>query len=241
MVSPSNPYLLESLNPDGFLALRQEGEPYLAPEDFLCEYANPAAEALLEEHLPGKRLFATRPELARVGLAWGQVLATGAAHTCVLETMHGPVTRQVRARAARVEKGLLVVWLSDVTETERFVRDTADFEERMLSFVECMPDPFFALDEECRFFYVNRATERLLGKRRQALMGRLLAQEYLEVPGSRIHAQVRRVLTTSLPVDSEEHFHGRTFQATAVPMDRGVLVYLRDVTDLKRVREHGHG
>ncbi|OJH37256.1 PAS domain-containing protein [Cystobacter ferrugineus] len=241
MVSPSSPYILEALNLDGFLALRQEGEPHLAPEDFLCEYANPAAEALLEEHLPGKRLFATRPELTPAGLAWGQVLTTGAAHTCVLETRRGPVTRQVRARAARVEQGLLAVWLTDVTETERFVRETADFEERMLAFVECMPDPFFALDGECRFFYVNGATERLLGKRRQALMGRTLAQEYVEGPGSRMRAQVRQVLTTSLPVDFEEGFHGRAFQATAVPMDSGVLVYLRDVTDLKRVRERVHG
>jgi PAS domain S-box-containing protein len=241
MVSPSSPYLLESLNPDGFLALRQEGEPHPDPEDFLCEYANPAAEALLEEHLPGKRLFAARPELARAGLAWGQVLATGVAHTCLLETRHGPVTRQVRARAARVDKGLLAVWLTDVTETERFVRETADFEERMLAFVECMPDPFFALDGQCRFFYVNGATERLLGKRRQALMGHTLAQEYLEETGSRMRAQVRRVLTTSLSVDFEEHFHGRTFQAAAVPMGSGVLVYLRDVTSLKPVRTLGNG
>jgi PAS domain S-box-containing protein len=195
----------------------------------------------LEQHLPGKHLFATRPELARAGLAWGQVLATGVAHTCVLETNCGPVTRQVRARAARLDNGLLAVWLSDVTETERFVRETADFEERMLAFVECMPDPFFALDGECRFFYVNGTTERLLGKRRQALMGRTLAQEYFEGPGSRMRAQVRQVLTTSLPVDFEEHFHDRTFQATAVPVDSGVLVYLRDVTDLKRGRERGHG
>jgi PAS domain S-box-containing protein len=237
MVSPTSRYTLESLNSDGFLALRQDPGAPPDTEDFLCEYANPAAEALLAEPLLGRRLFTARPELALAGMAWGQVLSTGVAHTCILEVKRGPVTRQVRARAARVEQGLLAVWLSDVTESERFVRETADFEERMLAFVECMPDPFLALDGRQRFFYVNGAAERMLGKRRQALMGRSLSEEYPEGPGSRLRAQVRHVLTRGLPVDFEERLHTRAFQATAVPMDQGVLVYLRDATAHQQVTD----
>ncbi|MET0401177.1 MAG: PAS domain-containing protein, partial [Cystobacter sp.] len=228
--SPHPRYALEAINQEGFLALRQDETTPPQAEDFLCEYANPAAEALLKGAVTGKPLFITHPELALAGIAWGQVMASGQAHTCVLELKRGAMARQVRARAVRVETGLMAVWLSDVTENERFVRETADFEERMLAFVECMPDPFFAMDEQGRLFYVNGAGERLLGKRRQALMGRPLFQEYTEGPGSRLRTQVRHVMSTSLPVEFEEHFNTRTFQATVVPLGQGVLVYLHDVT-----------
>ena len=47
-MSPRSPYALEHLNPDAFLALRLEETTAPGRRDFLCEYANPAAEALLE-------------------------------------------------------------------------------------------------------------------------------------------------------------------------------------------------
>jgi PAS domain S-box-containing protein len=237
MHPPSSRYAFEALNPEGFLALRPEGGAPGAPEDFVCEYANPASETLLEENLTGRRLLVRRPELAEVVGAWGQVLATGATGTRMLALGRGLATRRMLARAVRVEDGLLAVWLSDVTDTERFVSETAAFEERMLSFMECMPDPFLALDRQCRFFYVNRAAERLLGKRRQALAGRNLWQEYAEEPGSVLRAQVQRALATGAPVDFEERFNALHLEGTAVPSESGVLVYLRDMTAHHRASE----
>ncbi|HEX8437414.1 PAS domain-containing protein [Archangium sp.] len=230
MFPPSSRYALEAINPDGFLALRPEGGTEAAPADFVCEYANPASETLLEENLTGRRMLVRRPELVEAVEAWGQVLATGAPGTRMLSLGRGLGARRILARSARVEDGLLAVWLSDVTDTERFVSETAAFEERMLSFMECMPDPFLALDRQCRFFYVNRAAERLLGKRRQLLAGRNLWQEYAEEPGSVLRVQVQRALATGAPVDFEERYNFLHLEGTAVPTESGVLVYLRDVT-----------
>ncbi|WP_257455009.1 PAS domain-containing protein [Archangium lipolyticum] len=237
MFPPSSRYAIEAINPDGFLALRPEGGVEGAPEDFLCEYANPASEALLEENLIGRRLLARRPELVEAVKTWGQVLATGVTGTHLLALGRGLDARRVMARAARVEEGLLAVWLSDVTDTERFVSETAAFEEKVLSFMECMPDPFLAFDRQCRFVYVNRAAERLLGKRRQLLVGRNLWQEYAEEPGSMLRSQVQRALATGAPVDFEERFNGLHLEVTAVPSDSGVLVYLRDVTSHHRTSD----
>jgi PAS domain S-box-containing protein len=237
MHPPSSRYAFEALNPDGFLALRPEGGAPTAPEDFVCEYANPASEALFEENLTGQPLLVRRPELAEVMGSWGRVLATGATGTGMLAVGRGLAARRVLARAVRVEDGLLAVWLSDVTDTERFVSETAAFEERMLSFMECMPEPFLALDRQCRFFYVNRAAERLLGKRRQALLGRNLWQEYAEEPGSVLRFHVQRALATGAPVDFEECFNSLHLEGTAVPSESGVLVYLRDMTAHHRASE----
>ncbi|PTL81800.1 PAS domain-containing protein [Vitiosangium sp. GDMCC 1.1324] len=237
MHPPSSRYALEALNPDGFLALRPVGGTEAALEDFVCEYANPAAEVLLEENLTGRRLLVRRPELVEVVGAWSQVLATGAPGTHLVALGRGLAARRMMARSVRVEDGLLAVWVSDVTDTERFVSETAAFEERMLSFVECMPDPFLALDRQCRFIYVNRASERLLGKRRQLLVGRSLWQEYAEEPGSVLRTQVQRALATGAPVDFEERFNTLYLEGTAVPSDSGVLVYLHDATANHRTSE----
>ncbi|QRN96010.1 PAS domain-containing protein [Archangium violaceum] len=237
MFPPSSRYALEAINPDGFLALRPEGGVEGAPEDFLCEYANPASEALLEENLNGRRLLVRRPELVEAVKAWGQVLATGVTGTHLFSLGRGLDARRMMARAARVEDGLLAVWLSDVTDTERFVSETAAFEEKVLSFMECMPDPFLAFDRQCRFIYVNRAAERLLGKRRQLLVGRSLWQEYPEEPGSVLRPQVQRALATGAPVDFEERFNGLHLEVTAVPSDSGVLVYLHDATSHHRASD----
>src|SRR6218665_3739274 len=105
MSPPCSRYALEEFNPDAFLALRLEATG--DAEDFLCEYANPAVEALLEENPLGRRLRSRWPELAEGLTAWGQVLATGEPHTRVLLMRRGSVTRRVLARAARVEAGLL--------------------------------------------------------------------------------------------------------------------------------------
>ncbi|ATB30958.1 PAS domain-containing protein [Melittangium boletus] len=232
MFPPRGLYALEAFNPDAFLALRLEATG--DSEDFLCEYANPAVEALLEENPLGRRLRSRWPELAEGLSAWSQVLATGEPHTRVLLMRRGSGTRRVLARAARVEAGLLAVWLADVTDTERFVSETAAFEERMLSFVECMPTPFLALDPRCRFVYVNRAAEQLLGKRRQALMGRTLEQESTGSPSSALGTQIRRVLTSGTPVAFEERFHSRWWEVTVAPTVDGLLVYLHDITAHRR-------
>jgi PAS domain S-box-containing protein len=237
MSPPSSRYAFETHNPDGFLALRlKEGEEG-APADLSCEYANPAAEALLEENLTGQGLVARRPDLTEAVGSWCQVLATGTPGMRMLALGRGMGARRVMARAVRVEDGLLAVWLSDVTDTERFVSETAVFEERMLSFLECMPDPFIALDRQCRFVYVNREAERLLGKRRKALVGRNLWQEYAEEPGSALRTQVQGALATGAPRDFEERYNSLHLEVTVVPTDGGVLVYLHDATAHHRALE----
>lgn len=229
MSPPRHAYALEQLNPEAFVALRLEATgPHAG--DFLCEYANPAAQALLEENPVGLRLLGARPELAGGRSDWRQVLLTGVPLTRVLPLHRGAGTRRVLTRAARVEEALLAVWLVDVTDTERFMSETAAFEERMLSFVEAMPAPFLALDPHLRFTYVNAAAESWLGKGRQALIGRPLEQEYAGAPGSTLSPQVRRVLTTGQPTRFAERSPSRCWEVTVSPGDSGVLIYLHDIT-----------
>jgi PAS domain S-box-containing protein len=237
MFPPSSRYALEALNPDGFLALRPSRQAEGTWADFLCEYANPAAEALLGDSLLGRPLLARWPELAEARATWLRTLDSGAPGTLLLPLGSGAGTRTLRARTARVEEGLLAVWLSDVTEAERLAGEAAVLEERMRSFVECLPSAFLALDRQCRIVYANRESERLLSQRRHALLGRSLWEVYPEPPRSVMRAQVQQALATGAPVDFEEHSPAHHLEVTVVPGGPGLLLYLHDITARYRGEE----
>jgi PAS domain S-box-containing protein len=238
MVSSSR-YALEALNPDGFLALRSDGGSTEAPSDFLCDYANPAAEALLGSGLSGQPLLAGRPALAGMRAPWTAALVTGERTEHAFSWGEGEAARQVRARAVRTEDGRLAVWLADITEEARFVVEAEAFEERMGAYVECMPDAFLALDAGFRVRHVNRAAEKLLGINRDELLGRVLWDAYAEEPESTLRRQLQRALSTGRTVEFEEHLvtpqlHCRV---TAVPAAGGLQVYVADITSRRRTED----
>ncbi|NMO19190.1 PAS domain-containing protein [Pyxidicoccus fallax] len=239
MDSSANRYTLEALNPDGFLALRPRGERAAAPDDFLCDYANPAAEALLGPGLAGQPLLAGRPALAGMLAPWSTTVSTGERTEHAFSWGEGEAARQVRARAVRMEDGRLAVWLADITEEARFVVDAEAFEERMSAYVECMPDAFLALDGGFRVRHANRAAEKLLGFSRDELLGRSLWDAYAEGPESTLRRQLQRALSTGRTVEFEECLatHQVHLRATAVPASGGLLVYLADITQRRRTED----
>ncbi|MBZ4415297.1 PAS domain-containing protein [Myxococcus sp. RHSTA-1-4] len=236
MDSTPSRFTLEALNPDGFLALRPLGGSAEAPGDFLCDYANPAAEMLLGPGLTGQPLLATRPALAGMHAPWTATMATGQRTEHAFSWGGGEAARQMRARAARMEDGRLAVWLADITEEARFVVEAEAFEERMSAYVECMPDAFLALDGGFRVRHANRAAEKLLGQSREELLGRVLWDAYGDEPESALRRQLQRALSTGRTVEFEEclstpQLH---FRVTAVPSPGGLLVYLADITQRRR-------
>ena len=235
----SSRYALEALNPDGFLTLRPDGGSTEAPTDFLCDYANPAAEALLGPGLNGLPLFASRPALAGMLAPWMATLVTGERTEHAFCWGEGEASLQVRARAVRTEDGRLAVWLTDITEEARFVMEADAFEERMSAYVECMPDAFLALDTGFRVRHANRAAEKLLGFSRDELLGRMLWDAYLEEPESTLRRQLQRALSTGRTVEFEECLVTTQLycRVTAVPASSGLLVYLTDITARRRTED----
>jgi PAS domain S-box-containing protein len=236
MVSRPSRYALEALNPDGFLALRPLADSAEAPDDFLCDYANPAAEALLGTGLAGQPLLAGRPALSGLRAPLAATLATGERAEHLFRWGEDEAARQVRARAARMEDGRLAVWLADITEEARFMVEAEALEERMNAYVESMPDAFLALDAGFRVRHANRAAERLLGFSRDELLGRMLWDTCAEEPESMLRRQFQRALSTGRTVEFEECLatHQLHLRVTAVPTSGGLLVYLADITLRRR-------
>jgi PAS domain S-box-containing protein len=93
-----------------------------------------------------------------------------------------------------------------------------------------------ALDGEGRFTYVNVAAERLLGRGREELLGRVLFDALPELAASMFYTDLHRALLEREPVEAEEFFAplGRWLVSRVRPIDGGLHVYFADVTDLRR-------
>ena len=101
--------------------------------------------------------------------------------------------------------------------------------------VDRLTDPFFALDADWRFTYVNDAAERLLECSRSALIGRVMWDEFPETVETQFSDGFYRAMDRQVPV-SFEVYHTPLetwFEVRAYPDEHGLSVFMRDVTERK--------
>jgi PAS domain S-box-containing protein len=113
------------------------------------------------------------------------------------------------------------------------LRDTRD---RLARLLETMSDAFMALDAQWRFSYVNPEAERLLGRRREDVLGRSVWDEFPEAVGGTFQQQYEHAVTTREMVLFEEFFEplDAWFEVRAWPGPDGLSVYFHDITERKR-------
>lgn len=111
--------------------------------------------------------------------------------------------------------------------------------ERLAMTLESMTDAFYTLDREWCFTYVNAETERLVGRGRDALLGKVIWDVFPEGIGSDIHHEYERALVDNVAVELETFYApiGMWIQLRAFPSPQGLAVSFRDISDKVRSRE----
>lgn len=111
--------------------------------------------------------------------------------------------------------------------------------ERLAMTLESMTDAFYTLDREWCFTYVNAETERLVGRGRDALLGKVIWDVFPEGIGSDIHHEYERALVDNVAVELETFYApiGMWIQLRAFPSPQGLAVSFRDISDTVRSRE----
>jgi PAS domain S-box-containing protein len=109
----------------------------------------------------------------------------------------------------------------------------------MTDILENTSDGFFAVDQDWKFTLVNRQAEKLLDRRRQDLIGKDFWMEFPEFTRNASEDNYRRAMSEQVAVEFEaSHRSGQVwFELLAYPRCGGVSVFLRDVTDRKRVEQ----
>src|SRR2546430_1805953 len=110
---------------------------------------------------------------------------------------------------------------------------------KMTDILEKTSDGFFAVDRDWKFTFVNRQAEKLLDRRRQDLIGKDFWMEFPEFTQDVFEENYRRAMSEQVAVEFEAgDTSGKVwFELLAYPSGGGVSVFLRDVTDRKRVEE----
>ncbi|NOK37492.1 PAS domain-containing protein [Corallococcus exercitus] len=114
--------------------------------------------------------------------------------------------------------------------------------ERMNAVLERITDGFAAFDRDGRFTYVNRPAEAHFGRKREALLGRRLAEVFPCTQGSDMAALLHRATVAQVPVEEEQPsvVHNRWLRVVAYPSPEGLSVYFRDITEQRRVELWSH-
>ncbi|MFC3659274.1 PAS domain-containing protein [Luteimonas notoginsengisoli] len=128
---------------------------------------------------------------------------------------------------------------NEITEQVMGERRLALGMERHLQVLSNMDEGFVVMDREFRVLEVNAQTERLLGRPRDALVGRVIWELYPDTRDAEIGRVYRQVLADGQPA-SLEYLHAEPdgeriwFEVRAFPTGEGIAVLFRDITGRRR-------
>jgi PAS domain S-box-containing protein len=136
----------------------------------------------------------------------------------------------------------LLYLINDITDLKKIEESLAESEAKYKDLAESITDVFFAMDEDLRYTYWNKASEELTGISTVDALGKHLIDIFPDSEATRkAENAYRRALTTKKP----QHFMGDftiggrdfVFEINAYPTASGLCVYGRDVTASKKLEE----
>jgi PAS domain S-box-containing protein len=118
---------------------------------------------------------------------------------------------------------------------ERLKRELEMWQRQAGDLLQHMPVGFLSLDERFHIAYANARGEALLGRPIADLIGSDAFEVFPKTVSPSFGDAVRRAMKEHIAVDAEDSYSptGRWFEVTAYPSDRGLSVFLRDVTERK--------
>jgi PAS domain S-box-containing protein len=127
--------------------------------------------------------------------------------------------------------------MQDITQWREAEAALADSNARFAAALDGVAAGFLILDREMRIHFVNSAGARLMNRTREALLGKILVDEYPDVVGSSFYAAYQQVLATRQPLVLEDQYPGVElwFELFISPFIGGLSVFFHDTTERKRV------
>ncbi|HEX2074140.1 MAG TPA: SpoIIE family protein phosphatase [Geodermatophilus sp.] len=113
-------------------------------------------------------------------------------------------------------------------------------ETRVARVLEAMPAGFYSLDHQWRFTHVNAEAERLLGRAREDLLGKVLWEAFPGAVNSIFEDSYRAAVRTGEPVAFDAYYPAPLdgwYELRAWPSPEGLSVYFLEVTERRRVQE----
>ncbi len=178
-------------------------------------------------------------DAARVGQALDEAIAGSTTYEAEYRVvLPGGVTRWVQARGTAVPgpdgRATRVLGVAYDTTANR------DSDARLTRVLETMSAAFYSLDARWRFTYVNAEAERLLGRRREELLGGDIWELFPAAVGSPFETHYRDVVRTGHPQSFEAYYPEPLdgwYELRAWPTADGLSVYFLDITERRSAQQ----
>lgn len=126
--------------------------------------------------------------------------------------------------------------IQDISEMRRTEKRLDEALVQRTNILENISEAFYTLDEAWRFTYVNAQAERLMRRRREDLLGRVIWDEFPEAVGSVFQEKYQQVRADGRGRRFTAYFGPLEtwFEVNASAVPDGIAAYFRDVTQERR-------
>ena len=107
--------------------------------------------------------------------------------------------------------------------------------QEKIDILESIGDAFFYVNKDWVVTYWNKETERILGRKRDAIIGKNLWDEYPDVIETDFYRQYHKAIETQENLDFEEFYPtlNMWLEVMVYPSTTGLSVYFKDITQRK--------
>jgi len=129
----------------------------------------------------------------------------------------------------------------DIIERKKIEKALRESEEKYKELTESIDDIFFAMDKDLRYIYWNKASEKLTGISAKDAIGKYLTEIFPDVKGTKVEQFYLDTLRTRQPRTFMNEYQigdkNFVFEINAYPTQGGLSVFVKDLTEHKKMLE----
>ena len=146
----------------------------------------------------------------------------------------GEAVRDAEGRVVRIQGAM-----QDITDRKLAALETQTLARRLSNTLESITDAFITVDRDWRYTYINRQAERLLGRERDTMLGRVMWDVCPELIGTAFEHHYRRAMGGEPGVSYEAFYPPLQgwFGVDCHPSEDGLAVYFRDISETRAARQ----
>lgn len=125
----------------------------------------------------------------------------------------------------------------DITDRKRTDQERGEAQRRLQHIISSIRDGFVTLDRNWNYTYVNDAAAKLLGRRREELLGNNIWELFPELRHLPFQDACMRCVQLREPVQLDQYYapHFRWYRNHFYPTDEGLAIFFEDFTARKRL------
>ena len=207
---------------------------YAVDSDWNFTYFNREAERLLEiseKEVIGKNIWEIFPTAVNTNL---HQMYTNVAQNLEPETIEYlyPADKKWYEVTANPSDGGVSVYFKNIDDRKLAAEKLQKAFEEKNKILESIGDAFFAVDNNWIVTYWNKEAELLLDRKKEAIVGRYLWDEYKDAINSDFYHEYHKAVATKEASYFETYYPtlNKWFEVSAYPSDEGLSVYFKDVT-----------